>query len=138
RTPPPLPAAAARRLPPPHPARPRDALPRGDGHVVAQRRPAARRGLPEPAPMSDATVRSRAWDDLLGRPVSMRSLALLRVFAGPIVLLHLQPFLSDALDGRIYRDAFFEPYAAWYPELPRGVYVALLWLAVVAAISMSA
>ena len=29
------------------------------------------------------------------RPVSMRSLALLRVLAGPAVLLHLQPFLSD-------------------------------------------
>ena len=29
------------------------------------------------------------------------------------------PFLSDGLDGRIYRDAFYEPYAAWYPELPR-------------------
>lgn len=87
------------------------------------------------------TLRARsvvaAFDDLLGRRVSMRSLALLRVFAGPIVLLHLQPFLSDSLAGRIYRDAFYEPYAAWYPEPPRGVYVALLWLAVVAAILMS-
>lgn len=90
--------------------------------------------------MSAAAVRSRSlvggFDDLLRRPVSMRSLALLRVFVGPIVLLHLQPFLSDSLDGRIYSDAFYEPYAAWYPELPRGVYVALLWLAAVAAILM--
>jgi vitamin K-dependent gamma-carboxylase len=76
-------------------------------------------------------------DELLGRPVSMRSLALLRVLAGPLVLLHLQPFLSDALDGRIYSDSFYEPYAAWYPELPEGAYVALLWLAVVAAVAMS-
>ena len=53
----------------------------------------------------------------------MRALALLRVLAGPAVLLHLQPFLSDALDGRIYRDAFYEPYAAWYPELPDALYV---------------
>src|SRR6185312_5803562 len=68
---------------------------------------------------------------------SMRSLALLRVFAGPIVLLHLQPFLSDALDGRVYSDAFHEPYAAWYPEAPREIYVALLWLAAVAAVLMS-
>ena len=44
---------------------------------------------------------------------------------------------SDALDGRIYRDAFYEPYAAWYPELPRAVYVGLLWLAAVAAVAMS-
>jgi uncharacterized membrane protein YphA (DoxX/SURF4 family) len=76
-------------------------------------------------------------DELLGRRVSMRALALLRVLAGPAVLLHLQPFLSDALDGRTYRDAFYEPYAAWYPQLPDALYMALLGLAVVAAVSMS-
>jgi Vitamin K-dependent gamma-carboxylase len=76
-------------------------------------------------------------DDLLGRAVSMRALALLRVLAGPVVLLHLRPFLSDARDGRIYRDAFYEPYAAWYPELPRSLYVGLLALAAVAAVAMS-
>ena len=67
----------------------------------------------------------------------MRALALLRVFAGAIVILHLRPFLVDAIDGRIYRDAFYEPYAAWYPEAPRAVYVGLLWLAAVAAVAMS-
>jgi hypothetical protein len=78
-----------------------------------------------------------AFDDVLARAVSMRALALLRVLAGPAVLLHLRPFLSDALDGRIYRDAFYEPYAAWYPEVPRPVYVGLLLLAAVAAVAMS-
>ena len=78
-----------------------------------------------------------AFDDLLGRPVSMRALALLRVLAGPAVLLHLQPFLSDGWDGRTYRDAFHEPYAAWYPQLPEAVYVGLLWLAAAAAVAMS-
>ena len=77
------------------------------------------------------------FDELLGRPVSMRSLALLRVLAGPIVLLHLWPFLSDALAGRIYSDAFYEPYASWYPEFPRGVYIALLGLAAVSAVFMA-
>jgi uncharacterized membrane protein YphA (DoxX/SURF4 family) len=77
------------------------------------------------------------FDELLGRAVSMRALALLRVLAGPAVLLHLRPFLSDALDGRIYSDAFYEPYASWYPELPHALYVGLLWLAVVAAVAMS-
>ncbi len=67
----------------------------------------------------------------------MRALALLRVLAGPVVLLHLRPFLTDAWDGRIYSDAFYEPYAAWYPELPEALYVGLLWLAVVAAVAMS-
>jgi hypothetical protein len=59
------------------------------------------------------------------------------VLAGPAVLLHLQPFLSDALDGRTYRDAFYEPYAAWYPELPDALYIGLLGLGVVAAVAMS-
>jgi hypothetical protein len=77
------------------------------------------------------------FDDLLGRAVSMRALALLRVLAGPAVLLHLRPFLSDAWDGRIYRDTFYEPYAALYPEVPDAVYVGLLSLAAVAAVAMS-
>jgi hypothetical protein len=81
--------------------------------------------------------RARAFDELLGRRVSMRSLALLRVLGGPIVLLHLRPFLVDAWHGRIYRDVFYEPYAAWYPELPRGVYIGLLWLGAVAAVAMA-
>ena len=78
-----------------------------------------------------------AFDELLGRAVSMRALALLRVLAGPIVLLHLWPFLADALEGRTYRDAFHEPYASWYPELPDTIYVGLLWVAAVAAVAMS-
>lgn len=78
-----------------------------------------------------------ALDVLLGRPVSMRAMALLRVLVGPVVLLHLRPILDTARDGRIYRDAFYEPYADWYPELPRGIYVAMLWIAVVAALAMT-
>ena len=58
------------------------------------------------------------FDELLGRRVSMRALALLRILAGPAVLLHLRPFIADAIDGRSYRDAFYEPYASWYPEPP--------------------
>jgi hypothetical protein len=76
-------------------------------------------------------------DELLGRRVSLRALALLRVLAGPVVLLHLRPFLADALDGRGYRDAFYEPYAAWYPELPDAIYAGLLGVGAVAAIAMS-
>jgi hypothetical protein len=90
----------------------------------------ARLGAPTRGPTA-------AFDELLGRPVSMRALALLRVLAGPVVLLHLRPFLSDSLDGQTYRDAFHEPYAAWYPELPEAVYVGLLWLAAGAAVAMS-
>ena len=78
-----------------------------------------------------------AVDELLGRRVSMRSLALLRILVGPVTLLHLRPFVTDALAGRIYRDAFYEPYASWYPELPRSLYGALLAVGVVAAVAMS-
>jgi uncharacterized membrane protein YphA (DoxX/SURF4 family) len=77
------------------------------------------------------------FDELLGRAVSMRGLALLRILTGPVVLLHLRPFLADSLDGHTYRDAFHHPYAAWYPELPEAAYVALLWLAAAAAVAMS-
>jgi uncharacterized membrane protein YphA (DoxX/SURF4 family) len=77
------------------------------------------------------------FDELLGRPVSMRALALLRVLTGPVVLLHLQPFLADGWQGRTYRDTFHEPYAGWYPELPEAIYVGLLSLAAVAAVAMS-
>jgi HTTM domain len=67
----------------------------------------------------------------------MRALALLRIAAGPVTLLHLRPFLEAGRDGRIYRDTFYEPYASWYPELPRGLYVALLWVGAVAASTMA-
>ena len=104
-----------------HASRPRDPLPRGEGHGLAQRRPGADRGPAQPRPRGRAVI--ARFDELLGRRVSMRALALLRVFAGPVVLLHLRPFLSDAADGHIYSDAFYEPYASWYPELPGDVYV---------------
>ncbi|HET6835046.1 MAG TPA: HTTM domain-containing protein [Acidimicrobiales bacterium] len=78
-----------------------------------------------------------ALDGLLGRRVSMRSLALLRALIGPVALLHLRPFVVDAMNGRIYRDAFYEPYASWYPEPPRAVYGAMLAVGVVAAVAMS-
>jgi hypothetical protein len=77
------------------------------------------------------------FDELLGRRVSLRALALLRVLVGPIVLLHLQPFLRDASVGVIYRDVFHEPYLTWLPELPRGAYVAVLVIGAAAAVTTS-
>ena len=82
------------------------------------------------------TARAR-FDELLGRRVSMRALCLLRIFVGPIVLLHLRPFLADAWQGTIYRDVFYEPYAAWYPEAPRALYIGLLGVGAVAAVAMA-
>jgi len=93
------------------------------------------------APAATAPVRPSGLvarlDELLGREVSLRALGLLRVLVGPIVLLHLAPFLSDSLHGRTYQDVFHEPYASWYPELPEGAYIGVLWLGAVAAVAMS-
>lgn len=76
-------------------------------------------------------------DELLGRRVSLRAMLLLRVLVGPIVVLHLWPFLDDARHGHQYRDTFHEPYASWYPELPRSLYVALLGVGILAAVGMT-
>ena len=93
------------------------------------------------APAATAPLRAPGvvarLDELLGREVSLRALALLRVLVGPIVLLHLAPFLSDSLHGRTYQDVFHEPYASWYPELPEGAYIGVLWLGAAAAVAMS-
>jgi HTTM domain len=91
---------------------------------------------PEPPALRRRTALGRL-DELLGRPVSMRAMALLRILMGPVVLLHLRPIVTDAWHGVIYRDHFYEPYASWYPELPRGAYVGVLWVAAVAAVAMT-
>jgi hypothetical protein len=75
-------------------------------------------------------------DELLGRRVDLRGMTLLRLFTGPIVVLHLWPAVDDARHGFIYRDTFHEPYASWYPELPRALYVALLVLGLLAGMAM--
>ena len=68
----------------------------------------------------------------------VRQLELLRIAIGPIVILHLWPFLTRSLEGIAYSDRFSAPYVAWYPEAPRELYFALLWLAVVSAVALSA
>jgi hypothetical protein len=78
-----------------------------------------------------------ALDDLLAKRVSMRALAVLRIAAGLLALQHLWPFLTDARHGFVYRDAFYHPYASWYPELPRSLYIALLWTGAAAAVAMA-
>ena len=42
-------------------------------------------------------------DDVFDRPGSVRSLAVLRIVLGPVVLVHLWPFLSMTLEGRTWQ-----------------------------------
>ncbi len=77
-------------------------------------------------------------DRLLGEPVRMRSLAVVRIFAGLIAAWHLYPFMSGALKGDTYQDYFYHPYLGWYPELPEPGYAAVLVIGFVAALAMSA
>ena len=74
------------------------------------------------------------WIDGIG---DLRAIELLRIAAGPITIIHLQPFLARAIDGFTYADFFHQPYVSWYPELPRSAYLVLLWSAVVAAVALS-
>lgn len=74
------------------------------------------------------------WLDARGE---MRAVSLFRIVAGPLVVLHLWPFLSDAYRGHYYRDSFYVPWFQHYPELPLPAYRALLVIAAVAAAALS-
>ena len=88
------------------------------------------------APGRDLRPRAlSAWIDGFG---DIRQLELLRIAIGPIVILHLWPFLQLSLDGIAYSDRFVAPYTAWYPEAPRELYFALLWLTVGSVVALSA
>jgi hypothetical protein len=82
----------------------------------------------------DLLARANRGIDATG---DVRALAILRILLGPIVLLHLEDTFRNAADGIIYSDRFYLPYAQWYPEAGRALYLAMLWAAGVAAIAMS-
>ncbi|MBK9180167.1 MAG: HTTM domain-containing protein [Acidimicrobiales bacterium] len=68
---------------------------------------------------------------------SIRAVALLRIALGPVVLVHLDPFLRLVAGGRSYDTQFWSPYWAWYPAPPRWLYAALLWAAAAAAVALT-
>lgn len=78
-----------------------------------------------------------AWDDVFDRPASVRSLALLRLVLGPVVLVHLWPFLTETASGSTYRDHFHAPWWELAPELPGAAQVAMVWVGAVAAVALS-
>ena len=88
----------------------------------------------EPA---EGRVRRTRWDDVLDWSGSVRAVAVMRIAIGPITLLHLRPFLRDAVAGVSYDDHFWQPFISWLPELPAGVWFALLWVGAAAAVLMT-
>jgi hypothetical protein len=85
----------------------------------------------------DATGPPRSLSAWLDGRGSLRALVTLRMAVGPLVALHLRPFLADAAAGRIYSDTFTMPYVSWYPGLPRQAYIALLWVTLLSAMFVS-
>lgn len=77
------------------------------------------------------------FDRFLGQQVSMRSLGIVRVLVGMVALVHLRPFVTDALRGDTYQDYFHHAYTAWYPDLPEPAYAGLLVIGSLAAVGMS-
>jgi hypothetical protein len=76
-------------------------------------------------------------DAIFDEPRSLRAMGLLRILVGPIVLLHLVPFLREMAEGRYYADGFYSPWFAFFPEAPKSVYFALLAGTVPAALLMT-
>lgn len=92
---------------------------------------------PPPA-VSPVTRFTRFVDDVFDRPGSVRSLAILRIALGPVVLAHLWPFLTHTWRGVTYDDRFHEPWWGFVPEVPGEVQVALVWTGAAAAVALSA
>jgi uncharacterized membrane protein YphA (DoxX/SURF4 family) len=79
----------------------------------------------------------RFVDSVFDEPRSLRAAALLRILIGPVVLLHLWPFVSEMLQGRYYADAFYSPWVAFMPEPGKSLYFAMLWACVGSAVMLT-
>ena len=84
--------------------------------------------------LANAWARFDAWFEA---PGEVRALAVLRLLVGPIVLVHLWPFLEEMVAGRYFADYFYSPWVSWMPVPPRGVYFAMLSACAVSAALMS-
>ncbi|WP_436794324.1 HTTM domain-containing protein [Actinospongicola halichondriae] len=75
-------------------------------------------------------------DDVFDEPGSIRSMAVLRIVLAPVVVVHLWPFLVDAVTGETYLDHFNEPWFTFLPQVPGVVQVVLVWVGAIAAVAM--
>ena len=82
-------------------------------------------------------LRSTWIDDVFDRPGSLRSLALLRMVLGPVVLVHLWRFLVGTLQGTTYDDHFHTPWWGFVPDVPGAVQVGIVWVGAAGAVALS-
>jgi uncharacterized membrane protein YphA (DoxX/SURF4 family) len=92
--------------------------------------------VPTVDPVAQRRSTSRI-DDVFDRPASVRPLAVLRLLLGPVVLVHLWPFLADTLRGTTYDDRFHAPWWGFVPEVPGAVQVLVVWTGALAAVGLS-
>ncbi|WP_420435457.1 HTTM domain-containing protein [Candidatus Poriferisocius sp.] len=91
-----------------------------------------------PPASADRRTRCRQWlQEAFDEPASVRGVAIVRIVLGPSVIWHLRPFLADALNGVTYLDVFQQKWWPWVPNAPAGLYMALLWIGVAAAVLMT-
>ena len=76
-------------------------------------------------------------DALLARPISTRSLAVLRILVGTLAFVHLRALAAEAFDGDTHHDRFHEPYVDALAAIPLGPYQLVMTIGAVAAIGMS-
>ena len=88
------------------------------------------------APVEVPGPRPASFDAVFDRPGSVRSLAILRIALGPVVLAHLGPFLADSLRGTTYDDRFHTPWFGFVPEVPGEVQIAMIWTGAAAAVAL--
>lgn len=76
------------------------------------------------------------FDRLFEQRGSMRGLAVLRIALGPVVVVHLSIFAHGLLQGRTYRDTFWEPWVSWW-QPPVAIEYLLVFGGMLAAVGMA-
>jgi hypothetical protein len=85
----------------------------------------------------DTGLKPQSRPGLFERVGDISALAVLRMVLGPVVVVHLWPFLADARAGIYYDDHFWNPYATWVPRPSGELWALLLWVGTVSAVLMS-
>lgn len=82
------------------------------------------------------------FDELLGRPVGTRSIAVVRLLVGLVAFVHLRPIAADGLRGNTFHDRFHEPFLDplfhVIPMLGPAPFTALMVAGAVAALATAA